>query len=725
MEQLDKSQRAFCEAPVGNIRLLAPAGCGKTLCLLFRCKHLAETIDQSVRFLIVTFTRAAQQELSTRLNEDSRFSDFRNNTEIITLNSWGFRRIKNATDYPKLITSRTDFHFAVLNQLQPVWQKHERIKNAIQNSNRWRRANAPRNIMNVIDAFKSLGFDHIRHSSYKRFSQHWNALEEQGLGWRLQEQCDELSKFEVLDSENGATYWQLPGLIASLDQQDGIEPKVNEAIEKFSQEWKREVHDVFFSFWREATAQLIANSTFTLEDQKYYAYQDELKNIEQGRLLSGAASYNHIFVDEFQDINPLDLALIKTIAQRNRATITIAGDDDQAIFEWRGATPEYILDPTSFFDADFKTYTLGVNYRSPANIVSHSQRLIAHNERRVDKQIKASGSQNADIEVRETDKLMDSLAYVHRIVSAGIQQGISPSRVAIIGRKRSQIIPYQVYFASKEVPFCAAEDLQVFLSGAFERLLDLLNIKGQSSGRRGTRQVVNDLVSLCDFVKRYPLNKADKQGLESYLRQARPRTLVSAIDALKKYRGNLKGNNPEGNMSIAMATGIREFIDAEDVSDALVALSEHFEGLHFDFGKAEEDVFYTDPPFDQLAEYAASYGDDYDSFIDDIELAKDTLVHMPPFEEGAVGDLWEHPLHLMTALRAKGKEFDTVILLDVNDGIWPNQNAQTPSQLESERRVFYVAFTRAKERVVMLLKNKIGNRVGVISPYIEELGLST
>ena len=83
-------------------------------------------------------------------------------------------------------------------------------------------------------------------------------------------------------------------------------------------------------------------------------------------------------------------------------------------------------------------------------------------------------------------------------------------------------------------------------------------------------------------------------------------------------------------------------------------------------------------------------------------------------------NLFRKPLHLMTALRAKGKEFDKVVLLDVEDGIWPNQNARRPEQLEAERRVFYVAFTRAKEQVTMLLRDS-----AIPSPYIQELGLQT
>ena len=222
---------------------------------------------------------------------------------------------------------------------------------------------------------------------------------------------------------------------------------------------------------------------------------------------------------------------------------------------------------------------------------------------------------------------------------------------------------------------------------------------------------------LCDLAKRYPLNKKDKEALRSHLARSRPNSIMGGIDALVEYRGELKGKNPEGQTSIEMADCIRQFISSETITDALLSLSKTFEGLQFDFGKAEEDIFYTDPPFFQLAEYAKRYGTDYDTFVDDIKLAKETLVHVPPFEDDETGDISKNPLHLMTALRAKGKEFDKVVLLDVEEGFWPNKNAHTANQLESERRVFYVAFTRAREQVTLLL-----NKAAGVSSYVEELG---
>ena len=230
-------------------------------------------------------------------------------------------------------------------------------------------------------------------------------------------------------------------------------------------------------------------------------------------------------------------------------------------------------------------------------------------------------------------------------------------------------------------------------------------------------KIAATVLKLCDLVKKYPLKKADSENLRRYLGDERPRSMDAAIDSLSSYTGSLKGSN---ETSMAMAEALRAFLDEDSVSGTLDLLATKFEGLQYDLGKAEEDIFYTDPPFLYLARYASRYGNDFDTFIEDIDKARDTLVHVPPFDEEANNDpLAAKPVHLMTALRSKGKEFDIVVLLDVVDGIWPNKNAETAAQLEGERRVFYVAFTRAKERVVILV-----NGQHVRSPYVAELALT-
>ena len=101
------------------------------------------------------------------------------------------------------------------------------------------------------------------------------------------------------------------------------------------------------------------------------------------------------------------------------------------------------------------------------------------------------------------------------------------------------------------------------------------------------------------------------------------------------------------------------------------------------------------------------------------------MAYLPPYEDNPQAarnrkdDIWRRPVHLMTALRAKGKEFNTVVLLDVLEGMWPNKNNHSERKLEQERRVFYVAFTRARKRVAIL----VGDGTAARSRCISELGV--
>lgn len=677
---LDASQKAFVEAPEGdNIRLLAPAGCGKTLCLLHRCKHLKSLTDtRRTRFFVVMFTRAAQQELSARLNENPEFSDLKDSVKITTLNSWGWYRIRQMSSvyHAKLITSDEQKFTLVYNDLKPIWKKYKKIKRAMTES---RKKNTfPKELIRVIDGLKSLGFDYLHHKSFTEFSGYIDELYNQNLEQKFQEYLDILRRFEIL-IRNSTTCLGDTDRLSDLEKQD--------------------IYNHFFKFWAKSCSHLLDMEKFTIEDQKYIACCNEEEQLARNSFLTGSAKHDHVFVDEFQDINPLDLRLIKVIVKRNRATLTIIGDDDQAIFGWRGASSNYILKPSCFFDLSFKECTLEVNYRSPVNIVKHSQYLIRNNINRVNKEIKSIDLEEASIEVRKTSGLTQDIQYVEETFNR------QSNHIAIIGRKRSQIIPYQIHFASRNIPFCAAEDLQIFLSKAFENLLKLLQIKTKANeDEQDTQRIIDKVQVLCNFVNRYPFSKQKKEALEKYLKErSKFQTVSTAIDILYSYDQNI-------------CSSLREFIDADTVSDALVKLSGNFKGLKYDFDKAEDDIFYADPPFTHLIEYAYRYRRDYHKFENDIKAAKDKLAHTPPIEDNKDTDQsWRQPLHLMTATRAKGKEFHTVVLLDVNAGIWPNKHAKNE---EEERRLFYVAFTRAKKRVIMLLKG-----TDCPSPYIEELRL--
>ena len=684
MVDLDSSQMDFCTSPHQNIRLLAPAGCGKTISLLYRCRQLFQQSNQNPRLLIVTFTKSATAELNERLKSDPDLECLIGNTNITTLNAYGDRRIRDRVRSHQLLTSSTDFHFAMLRQLRPTWLEFPHVAEAVQ-----ARGSGARRVMEVMDNLKSMGFDHTTDTNRENFISRLNQLEEQGLSWRIEQQFDILTEIGVLDAP------------ASGDDEG---PSRN----------RRAFYDRFFIFWRRATDQLLQQSTFTFEDQKYWAYIELKSPGPDGRprpSITGAARYDHVLVDEFQDINPLDLALVKVIVERNRATLTIVGDDDQAIFEWRGASPEYILNPTEYFGLTFQDYQLQTNYRSPKQIVTLSQNLIAHNQNRVQKTVNsAPNAHDAQIELITTDGISDRLRLVTDIV-----RNTEPGKVAVLGRLRRQLIPFQIYYASHGAPFKTAADLDVFGSKAFDDLVKLLDIKDRAKYRQRSTQALNDAMTICDFIKRYPLNRRDSTNLKEHLANSRSVTTVQAVAEIASYTGpNLAGKN-----HIQLHSSASSFVNASNLSDAIEVISDDFSGLRFDQERAENDVWYTDPPLKQLAEIAASENLDANDLIERIEHAKNDLAAYRSFEDGNEtrdsSGVLERPLHLITAHRAKGKEFDTVVILDTDDRTWPNR-AQSEREIEAERRLFYVAFTRARSKVIMLQE-----KGALRSPFVNEL----
>ena len=685
MIKLDASQLEFCQSLANNIRLLAPAGCGKTISLLHRCRELSKNSRTKQRFLLITFTRAATGELRNRMENDPQFVILKDQSTIDTLNAYGYKRIRNQITSPRLLSTPSDYHFAMKNQLRSAWIGKSHIERAITKPG----GNA-RTLMTLMDNMKSMGFDHTIDTNFTLFQMRLDALESQGLSYRLREQFDLLTRIGVLDSPSKG---------------DPESPSSS----------RRDFYNRFFMFWREATKLLLEQATFTFEDQKYWTYLDLKSAGKDGKPkphISGVARYNHVLVDEVQDINPLDLALIKVIVERHRASLTIVGDDDQAIFDWRGATPEYILHPVQYFGTEFKDYQLSVNYRSPENIVRHSQSLIANNRNRVNKKVRAvEGANTAEIDVSKIDDINERLKLVTAIVKSA-----NPGKVAVIGRTRSQLIPFQIYFASDGAPFKTAADLDVFSSKAFDDLITLLYVWDDVRSKAASTVVTNNAIKVCNLIRRRPFSKKDDANMRKHIRMQNPTTVEAAALAIKDYRGP----KLSGKTHLQLCTAATEFVTADTVSDAIRAIGKKFDGLSFDFEKAEFDVFYTDPPLKQLAEIAESENLGAKDLINRIEYVKAQIQEYRAFEDYDESDFEERPLHLMTAHRAKGKEFDVVVLLDTVKGIWPYR-VKDERDMESERRLFYVAFTRARRKVIMLT----GTDPSSDSPFIAELGLKT
>lgn len=236
--------------------------------------------------------------------------------------------------------------------------------------------------------------------------------------------------------------------------------------------------------------------------------------------------------------------------------------------------------------------------------------------------------------------------------------------------------------------------------------------------------IVDEVMALCDSVQRYPLRKAEADAIARHIRSIRPKSYDAAIDQLETFDGPIRGKSDEGATAKSFAIKLRQLIHAPTVRGAIEALQTLYSGFKQDYGRGSEDIFLADPPFAYLVEFSERYGADFQAFVDDLEKAKDTLVKLPGMDASDDADaLWKKPVHLMTALRAKGREFDTVVMLDVVDGIWPLRSAKSDRAVEGERRLFYVAMTRAKKRLILTASRRIGDGPTILSPFLAEASL--
>ena len=681
---LDVSQLEFVNSEAANIRLLAPAGSGKTTTLLYRCKHLLKQTPGE-RVLIFTFTRVACEELKQRLRTVGDFAEIKDSISVFTLNSYGNRLLKRKyAGFRQLGVDKKARHFVLANYLRPVADKSPIIAANINNKS-WvnKHANA---ILDIVDLCKSLGFDHQKMVAPKEYLDYCIYLVDNDIGGMLQSVIERLAEVGLCDP---------------------------------NEDFKDQLVDIyknFIQFYSAATDMLAFQNQFTLEDQKYWGW----KLTQESPKISGAARYAHIMVDEFQDINPVDLFFISALRERHQATLTLVGDDDQTIFEWRGATPKYILNPGAYiFDCgeklDFKTFILTQNYRSPANVVDMSQRLIQHNKERVQKKVVAENRSSAKIEVVTTDSYDEVVDMVEKDLADP-----SISRVAIISRKKSHLIPYQIILSGHGKNFYAAEDLNVMLNEAFNTLKGLIDIKRRQSegGRQSFMTLADDMLRLCNAIFKYPLKRADAETLRGYMYHGQYEDLIGAIDHFSKMgEGMIKSITPANYVG-----RLYRFASATTVRETITCISEDFSGLKKDFRKADDDIFYADPPFPEIADFSLRYGGDFGRFCLDVERTISSLSSVVAADEKEMSEEERKKiftnLYLMTGLRAKGKEFDSVYIIHADRDVWPIKKAIELGRVEPERRLFYVAVTRARKKMTF-----VTNGYSDPSPYLEEMGL--
>ncbi len=645
--QADEYQNDVIQADDNTIRVLAPAGSGKTQTMINRVLVNIQKGMNPNRILLLTFDNSAvnsiKDKLQNKLEKDQINID---PPEIKTLNSYGFGLLRDC------------FPEEFKNIVRPFVQRKilREIKEILKNKYK-----------DIFDALPS----NIQNSYYLDF---FSLLKNNIFDPRN------------VDSQEFANF---------MLQNEGAEPFFSSPENK--QLVKKIIQGVLWLYIAYEKA-LFRDGHIDFDDQKLRPFVCLLGNSTIREITQG--KYSEIIVDEFQDINKLDFELIKLIA--NQARLVVTGDDDQAIYGFRGCSPEYILKLDRVLGRAITTYKLRKNYRSPKNIVYHSTKLIRHNTWREEKDPIPAISGSAKIKVISTGtaslEAKAIIAYIQKIRKKN--KNLAFNQFAVLYRTNAQSLPLQIDFILNDIPYFVRDQDNILTNEVLEKLLGFLRLKIALDNEINPDP--DDAVLAIKSYFQYVNNYQAEELLELFKGYPEFRKTI-ATENFNKILEKARNSN--------LIPAMKKALDASNLMETLEAISS-FNGLRGMIGSLE-DVLSERVPLGEVFDMAISFRGDIDDFVETIQSA----IHKA--KELNAGKDKEGGVSLLTYFRSKGLQWHTVILTTCNDGLIPHSKAP----IEDERRLFYVAMTRAESNLLIsFVKNSCGNVVNP-SRFIIEAGL--
>lgn len=406
--------------------------------------------------------------------------------------------------------------------------------------------------------------------------------------------------------------------------------------------------------------------------------------------------FRYILVDEFQDINLLQYQVVRMLALPEN-NLFIVGDDDQSIYRFRGAKPEIMLG----FEKDFpgtKRVLLGTNYRSTKEIVETSLKLIGHNKVRFEKKLEPFRGSGRPVDFRVFDNPGHEMDTVAQSIRAYHDAGYAWNEIAVLfrtgansGLMAERLMGYNIPFKLRDVipnlySHWIAKDLFAYMeiAAGSRKRSDFYRIMNRPN-RYFSRDAFDTPTVSFDRLKSFYQDRDWMEDricdLEADLRAMSRLKPVAAVNYIRKVIGY--------DDYLRSYAEFRRMKPEElfETADKLAESAAEFE------------------TFEAWKEHAARYEEELKKqSLEETEEAKDRVT-------------------LSTMHSAKGLEYPVVFVVDVNEGIVPHHKAGLSADIEEERRLFYVALTRAKDRLHVAAVRERYHRKTDVSRFIEEAGL--
>ena len=449
--------------------------------------------------------------------------------------------------------------------------------------------------------------------------------------------------------------------------------------------------DTFKKIYSDYESELEARGKLDFEDMLSLTY--ELLSERSDILKAVQNRYRYILVDEFQDINFLQYNIIKLMAGEKQ-NITVVGDDDQSIYRFRGARPEIMLG----FERDFrnvKKVFLDINFRSSTQIVNASTKLISFNSKRFPKNFKAKNGDGAPVSLIEFKNPFLEVNSIIKDIKDYIKSGQDINNIAVLYRTNLSPRLLIERLMRNNIPFTIRD--------AIPNLFD--------------HWVAKDIIS---YIK-LAINMGDKSDL---LRISNKPNRYISRDSLSSSRANIE-------------TLFDYYDDKSYMIKRIVELREHLRTIK-NLKPATalryiRNVVGYDEYIEEYCDMNGVESDDCYSILGDLENSaaeyntfNDWFVHMDEYKDELIearkkSNENDKGVRLMTFHSSKGLEFDIVYIIDVNEGSVPYKKAKGVDEIEEERRMFYVAMTRARKKLfICYCVENFGKSIGK-SDFVIEL----
>ena len=424
--------------------------------------------------------------------------------------------------------------------------------------------------------------------------------------------------------------------------------------------------------------------------------------------------FKYIMVDEYQDTNYLQYKLIHALAEKSH-NLCVVGDDDQCIYQWRGADIRNILD----FEKDFpetKVVKLEQNYRSDANILDLANSVIANNRNRKAKELWTDRNEGSKITYRRLEDEQREAWYVGgEIQRLHDEEGSPFNDMAILYRKNAQSRPFEEKFSFRGIPYRVLGGTRFYDRKEIKDVMSYMHLVENPSDDVAMARIINEpkrglgpksLGGIVSYAKAYKLSifeaLKEQEVLGSLSRKSRAAVedLVTMLDELGAEQDNMELSDIYDNL--IRRSGYLTALEAENTVEADARIENILElrSVIAEFEEKAAGSVLTDEEDEFREERDRLREDGFD--VKEPTLLQSFLERIALLSDIDNRDESEDAVVMMTLHSSKGLEFPVVFMPGMENGLFPGSaSMDDPSKMEEERRLCYVGITRAMRKLYL------------------------